>query len=123
MVERRKYPRLDESWEMSYRRLDISDIEPIETFTLNISGGGICFSADEKLEPDTLIALELRSPHFPSPIIAMARVVWCKRRRLRGKKYDVGAEFWWIGWKDDGAQEAIAKHIRQRLASEEETEG
>ena len=115
MVEKREYPRLDESWEMTYRKLDVRDIAPISTFTLNISGGGICFSADERLEPNSLIALELKSPHFPSPIIAMAKVVWCKRRGLKGKKYDVGAEFWWIGWKDDGAQEAIAKHIRQQL--------
>jgi len=121
MIEKRKYPRLDENWKMTYRRLDLHDIEPISTFTLNISGGGACFSADEKLEPGSLIALELKSPHLLSPIIAIARVIWCRRKGLRGK-YDIGVEFWWIGWKDDGAQETIAKYIRQQLTNSEEFE-
>jgi len=116
MVERREYPRLDERWEMTYRKLSAEEIEPISTFTVNISGGGICFTAEEELEPNTLLALELKSPQFPSPIIALAKVVWCRKRGLKGG-YEVGAEFWWIGWKDNTAQQAIAEHVRRALDS------
>ena len=110
MRDKRKFPRLDEKWQLTYRVLDSDQFlqDPIRQFTVNISGGGICFQSEEELKPDTLVALELESDNFPSAILALAKVVWCKRTR-RG--HEVGAEFWWIGWQNDDAQQTIASYI------------
>ena len=49
-----------------------------------------------------------------SAILALARVAWCKPK---GSKYDIGAEFWWIGWRDTTAQTTIADFIATKTAS------
>ena len=59
--------------------------------------------ATEALEKETMVALEIDSDDFCSAILALANVAWCKPR---GNNYEVGAEFWWIGWRDDQAQSA-----------------
>jgi hypothetical protein len=34
-----------------------------------------------------------------------------------GKKYDIGVECWWIGWKDIDVQQKIANFIAGSLSS------
>ncbi len=110
MRDKRKFPRLDEQWQLTYRILEKEKFinDPIRQFTVNISGGGICFQSAEKLEDGTMIALELESDNVPSTVLALAKVIWCRRAR-RG--HEVGAEFWWIGWQNDDAQQSIASYI------------
>lgn len=115
MLDRRKFPRIDERWEISYKKIDTEDFKnnPVMSLTVNISGGGICFESEEEIPIGTIIALELNSDDFPTSIIALAKSIWCKKKII-SSKYDVGAEFWWIGWKDNDAQEALAEYIRKR---------
>jgi c-di-GMP-binding flagellar brake protein YcgR len=110
MRDKRKFPRLKNEWQLTYRVLEEDRFlnDPIRQFTVNISGGGICFTSHEELKPNTMVALELESDQFTSPILAMAKVVWSKRAR---DGYEVGAEFWWIGWQNNDAQQAIASYI------------
>ena len=112
MLDRRKFPRLDEQWDVGYRTITSEEfkMDPISGLTVNISGGGICFEADEDIPKGTMLALELKSDAFPSPIIALAKTSWCKQEK-RKEKYEIGAEFWWIGWKDSSAQETVAEYI------------
>jgi len=110
MRAKRKFPRLRSEWQLTYRVLEDDKFlaDPIRQFTVNISGGGICFTSEAELRTNTMVALELVSDQFPSPILALAKVVWCKQTR---EGHEVGAEFWWIGWQNDDAQQSIANYI------------
>lgn len=114
MSDARKFPRLNKNWQFTYRVLDKEKIseKPLCQVTVNISGGGVCFRSTEQLAPKTALAIEMESEEFPSPIMALANVVWC--RGLEGD-YEVGAEFWWIGWKDNNAQQSISTSISSAL--------
>ena len=115
-MKRRKFPRLKEDWVVDYRVLDTAQFErdPVSSLAVNISGGGVCIEAKQEIEPGTMLAVDLHSPAFDSPILALARVVWCKKK-LFSDTYEVGAEFWWVGWKDTDAQSSIATYIKERV--------
>ena len=110
MRDKRKFDQLSKKWQVIYHVLptDQFNENPISQFTLNISGSGISFTAEEVIEPEMMVALELESNQFSSPILALAKVVVCKRKR---KKYEIGAEFWWIGWKNDDAQQTVKDYL------------
>lgn len=118
MFEKRKFPRLGESWVIDYRAIRTTEFmkNSIGSLTVNISGGGICFETKEEIPKGTMLALELKSAEFPSAIMALAKSVWCKEKDIG--KYDVGAEFWWTGWKNNDAQKEmldyVSKHIEER---------
>jgi c-di-GMP-binding flagellar brake protein YcgR len=114
--DQRKYPRLGTIWDVEYRVLTSEEFEgnPLQSFTVNISGGGICFEAREEIKPGTILTLEMKSPIFPSAILALAKAVWCRKNTEKGK-YEVGVEFWWTGWKDRNAQEAVADYISKHI--------
>ena len=114
MTIERKFPRITEGWKITYRILEKETIpkEPFNNFTVNISGGGICFQSEDEVAPNTTLAIEMDSEEFPSPVMALARVVWCKPA---DQGYEIGAEFWWIGWKDSDAQQTIADHISSAI--------
>ena len=75
---------------------------------MNISGGGICFTSDQEIKPNTVIALDLESDAFSPPHLAHAEVVWCNRTH---QAYDIGTRYRWTGEKNDDAQRAIANYI------------
>ena len=110
MFWRRRFPRLRKDLHITYRMVDQEkfDNDPISGLALNISGGVLCFEAAENLQKGTLVALDIRSDDFSAPILALAKVVWCKPR---GATYQVGAEFWWVGWGDNQAQSTIANYV------------
>lgn len=116
MFWRRRFPRLRKDFHVSYRMVNQEQFErdPVCTLALNISGGGVCFEAAEELQKGALVALEIRSDDFGSPILALAKIVWCKPK---GTAYKVGAEFWWIGWGDNKAQSTIASYVASHTAS------
>ena len=121
MVKRRKFPRLKEGWALEYRVLDAAQFakDSVSSLAVNISGGGVCLESKEEIEPGTMLALDLHSPAFDSPILALARVVWCKKR-LFSDVYETGAEFWWVGWRDSDAQAEIASYIKHRVPEDKE---
>jgi c-di-GMP-binding flagellar brake protein YcgR len=116
MDEKRKYPRLGTIWDVDYKIVTSEEFSrnPLQSFTVNISGGGICFEAKEAIPAGTILTLEMKSPVFPSAIIALAKAVWCKKNPDKAK-YEVGVEFWWTGWKDKNVQEAVADYINQHI--------
>ncbi|RMF88198.1 MAG: PilZ domain-containing protein [Nitrospinota bacterium] len=120
MFERRKFPRLSQEYHISYQTIAPEQFRdnPIASLAVNISGGGICFRAREALPKDTMIALEISSERFRSPILALARVVWCKSKK---EAYEIGAEFWWIGWQDNEAQTAIADYVAREVATHKQS--
>ena len=110
MFWRRRFPRLSRKFQISYKLVDQEkfDNDPVSSLALNISGGGVCFEATENLQAGTLVALDIHSHDFDAPILALAKVVWCKPH---GGRYQVGAEFWWVGWGDNKAQATIANYV------------
>lgn len=116
--ERRKFPRVDVTCDLKYRKVDLQDgVDDVGCdapgVMSNISGGGICFVATESHEVGTMLALELALPGFPSRVISFGRVSWCEARS--DSRFDVGVEFWWIGWSDVEAQKRIRHFITQAL--------
>ncbi len=112
MKDKREFLRLSEIWNLNYKIIALEDIQKtnISSLTVNISGGGVCFETDEEIPEGAMLVLDLISKHFPSPIIAIAKSVWCKQSKKKDK-FDVGVQFWWTGWKDNDSQEAVSEHI------------
>lgn len=114
MQDKRTFPRLSTIWYIAYSKISAEDFQKdlLSSFTVNISGGGICFEAKEEIPDGTILAIELKSKFFPSTIIGLAKTVWHKKRKFR---YDVGIEFLWTGWKDPNAQQALAGYIDEQI--------
>lgn len=123
-MTRRKFPRVKAGWAVEYRQVSDQEFEgsSVSGLAVDISGGGICLEAKEEMVPGTMVAIDLHSPDFDAPILALAKVVWC-RKRLFAEVYDVGAEFLWSGWGDSTAQSKIVEYVRQRLPKGSEQEG
>jgi c-di-GMP-binding flagellar brake protein YcgR len=116
LFKRRKYPRIDKEYAIAYRVIDAKQFErqAVSGGAINISGGGACFTAKEALEKGAMIALDINAHDLQSSILALAQVKWCKDQ---GDHYDVGAEFWWIGWRDSQVQHSMADFISMQTAS------
>jgi|GEM_PF-742059 len=112
----RKYPRVKESCDLKFHV--IADAEPPAErqggTAVNISGGGMCFSSDHEVEPGVMIAVEMKLSHLPTPVVSLGRVVWCERAQGTAG-FDVGVEFWWIGWSDEAAQSKMLKYVNEKL--------
>ncbi len=113
---RRQFPRISESTQVRWRRVEHDPTTLGDSATLNISGGGVCFQAWERIERDTHIAIQLELPGMPLPVIALARVAWCELAQDGAMPWDVGAEFHWVGWESGDAQKRIADYLVQKLS-------
>ena len=113
--EKRRFPRLKDSCILRFRKVEADALpeDGIDALTVNISGGGICFNAPDSVEPGGLLAIELTLPDFNSAVVSFGRACWCEPRG--DGTFQVGMEFWWIGWGDDGAQRAISEYIKNTL--------
>ena len=115
--ERRRFPRLREACQIKVRHIAGArpPAEAVEAMTVNISGGGLCYHSEIELVAGEFVAVELSLPEFPSPVVALARTVFC---RPLDAMHEIGLEFWWVGWGDDSAQRAIADYIKTELRQE-----
>jgi c-di-GMP-binding flagellar brake protein YcgR len=112
----RRYPRVKESCKIKYRLVEDDAEAGVEqgAMAVNISGGGMRFTADEAFKPGAMVALDLSLSHLPNPVVALARVVWCEASEKPGQ-YEVGVEFWWVGWSDTEAQAKMLGYINKKL--------
>jgi hypothetical protein len=61
----------------------------VQRETKNVSFGGLAFSSDTRIEPDTMVSL--RFPYLkPVFEVPTARVAWCESE---GSRYAVGVQF------------------------------
>lgn len=119
--ELRKFPRVSASCSLSYRPVDADPAFQAlsrrdDGIVNNISGGGISFVSKDKLEIGTMLALEVALPGFPTNVISMGRVVWSEKGEEGS--WENGVEFWWIGWKDEVAQNQIRGFISDALRTQ-----
>jgi len=72
--ERRRSPRITGRFIVSYRILEDSDKADISQ-TRNLSLGGMLLTTNRKLDSGTSLALEIRLPFDPNPIMLIAKVL------------------------------------------------
>jgi len=76
-TERRKFPRVGGRFIVSYRILDEVDNVDISQ-TKNLSLGGMLLTTNKQFDSNTNIALEIRLPFDPNPIMLIAKVLESK---------------------------------------------
>ena len=92
-VEHRKYPRLDMKSAVNYLAYSPTGIKKDEqTYTRNISGGGICISTVDCITRSIILELEIKIPGYGSTINALARVVYSRERKT-DNDFDTGVCF------------------------------
>ena len=118
MFKQKKFSPLSKACHLSYRSINKEQFEghPASRLAVNISGGGMSFETVEALPTNSMVALEIGVDDFCTPILALAKVAWCK---AKANLYEIGAEFWWIGWSDQQAQATVADYITTELLDKE----
>jgi hypothetical protein len=116
-ANRREFPRVSSTCIVDYRTITddprLQAMKSVPSGHLqNISGGGVRVRLPENPGSDQLLALNIHLPAFPTSVIAMGKVKWSEPA---DDGFDVGIEFWWVGWQDAGAQEEIRRYITSRL--------
>ncbi len=90
-AERRKHPRAYGRFIVSYRILDeINNVDV--TQTKNISLGGMLLTTNRAFASGTNLAIEIRLPFDPNPIMLIGRVV-DSHEIMKGMIYDTRMEF------------------------------
>ncbi len=72
--ERRRYPRVSGRFIVSYRIFEESDSVDV-TQTKNLSIGGMLLTTNRQFDAGTNLALEIRLPFDPNPIMLIGKVV------------------------------------------------
>jgi c-di-GMP-binding flagellar brake protein YcgR len=72
--DRRKYPRISGRFIVSYRIMNENDNIDISQ-TKNLSLGGMLLTTNRSFDPGTNLALEIRLPFDPHPIMLIGKVV------------------------------------------------
>lgn len=72
--ERRKYPRINARFIVSYRILEESDNLAIAQ-TKNLSMGGMLFTTNKQFDSGAKLVLEIRLPFDPDPIMIVGHVL------------------------------------------------
>jgi hypothetical protein len=73
-LEKRKHPRIEGRFVVSYRILEENDNVDI-TQTKNLSLGGMLLTTNRCFNPGTHLAIEIRLPFDPNPIMLIANVL------------------------------------------------
>ncbi len=90
MKERRRYVRIDLCIEVEYKVLS-EERAPGGTKSKNISEGGMCFLARDKIKKGALLALKFHLPDRKRSVIdCKGRVIWQSKE---GEGYLTGIEF------------------------------
>jgi c-di-GMP-binding flagellar brake protein YcgR len=95
--EKRRFPRLSLNTEVNYTVLSHEEAELFTTGSRNISSGGICIIAFEKLNTGDILDLKFSLPGLKKFVVGKGRVVWINDCNVEGSKtdnvYEVGIEF------------------------------
>ena len=127
-LRRRKYPRVKENCTVRFKVVEeapaeckggsetglCSALPGNEGVAVNISGGGMCFASDKSVQPGAMITCEMKLSQLPTPVVSFGKVAWCEQSDAPGK-FDIGVEFWWIGWSDQEAQERMLRYVNKKL--------
>ena len=88
--ERRRTQRLNIPLKLAYKWPSrIGTLQQV--FAQDISGGGMKIRVDTPFQKGDRLKAKLYFPDQPKPINVASEVIWCKRRKVRGRlRFDVG---------------------------------
>ncbi len=94
-IERRKFVRLNIACDINYKVLDVEPPQGDKTKTRNISSGGICLIANEKISSGSILELNFSLPDKKPIIKSKGRVAWIKPFKIASEEehFDCGVEF------------------------------
>ncbi len=116
-IERRKHPRISGRFIVSYRILENADAESKRdiTQTKNISLGGMLLTTNRGFRPKTSLAIEIRLPFDPNPIMLIGRVIE-SRQIVENLIYDTRLMFLAV---DEQHRHAIEQTVRHHTKKED----
>lgn len=121
MPERRRFIRLDARVKVEYRVVE-SEQTKINSFTKNVSQGGICLFLNISLTKGTLLDLKLYLPEEKEPIQTVGKIVWIELFEVGDKtskeQYEAGIEFMNI---NDADRVKIGRYVFGVLRNQEKT--
>lgn len=113
--EKRKFPRLPINVGIKYEITDPKAAETKSTQSKNISVGGICIIALEKMPVGSTLNLNFFLPDDKKIIKAKGKIAWSKEFSIgsdNNKAYDLGIEFIQIAKSD---RKRIDKYVGMQL--------
>jgi hypothetical protein len=109
--ERRKHLRINNAhFVVSYRIFQESDNIDVSQ-TKNLSLGGMLLTTNKEFQPGTNLALEIRLPFDPNPIILVGKVL-DSRQIIKDLLYDTRLEFLAV---DENHRKIITKTVEHYL--------
>ena len=81
-TENRSQPRIT-------TRITVESVGP----TVNISAGGMCVLMADPMREGLTPTITFELPDDPKPVVAKARIVWCRTSRIDPELYEVGLTF------------------------------
>lgn len=118
MEERRKFVRIDWPVVVKYKTIE----EPRTNDQIvgkNISEGGVCFVAYERLGKGTRLDIQIEVPFDSMPIFARAEVMWSKKIGGEHEKmFEVGIMFYAINTED---QKRLRMYIENEIKDRRKT--
>jgi len=81
-TENRSQPRIT-------TRITIESVGP----TVNISAGGMCVLMADPMREGLTPTITFELPDDTKPVVAKARIVWCRTSRIDPELYEVGLTF------------------------------
>ena len=89
--ERRKHPRINARFIVSYRIMEEEDAVDISQ-TKNMSLGGMLLTTNREFKSGTNLALEIRLPFDPNPIMVIGKIIE-SREIIKDLIYDTRLSF------------------------------
>jgi hypothetical protein len=108
--ERRKNPRLDVNFVVSYRLREVPDSADLSQ-TKNVSQGGMLITTNKKFAPGIHLAVTIRFPFVPQKIELTGEVIE-SREVVRELIYETRVKFINL---DDGFLRELGEFIKERL--------
>lgn len=110
--ERRRYQRIAARFVVSYRILEEENNIDISQ-TRNLSLGGILLTTNKQFSPGTNLALEIRLPFDPNPIIVVGRVIG-SHEVTKNLIYDTHLEFFKIDDKHKKVMDETVGYYKKK---------
>lgn len=111
--EKRKFLRLNAYHLVKYRLASQSGWQAAIASIRDISAGGLCLRAEERIAKNSILQVSINFPRLSSPLSSLAKVVWVKKIG-KTNRFEMGLEFFEI--EDLLRQEIIQRidYVRRR---------
>ena len=111
--ERRRFPRIPETFTVQYRVSGELAATWAEAVTQNVSAGGIRFRVPEPLGPGTTVALQVKLPGIAQALHVKGQVAW-SRMQASGV-VEVGVEFVNLSEREQRMIDQLVGFLRGRV--------